>query len=188
MRRTQRTQKGPRISCFLPFTFSSASSVKQVRHFPFFLTNETSSLHSYPCLLSTPWRSSSRPSRLRGLIFGDGLRPLGGKGSPSSMTGSVCVKNLLHLGPPFTRGTRGNRFLHGIHDGPPLSGFRVSRHLGHICLEIVSNVFEIRKKSIVLKEDAVVSDVAVANGLENFRPDIGMVFNIVLFHFRPEPN
>src|SRR5689334_5906183 len=62
----------------------------------------------------------------------------------------VGMEHFLHGSPPFARRSRFQRHLHWLRPGPPLARLRVCRHLRHISLEIVADVFKIREKLFAL--------------------------------------
>ena len=60
--------------------------------------------------------------------------------------------------------------LHGLHDGPPLLGLRILRHLRHVGLVVRADVLEVREELAVPVEDGVVADVALRDLRQHLRP------------------
>src|SRR5579859_5893352 len=87
---------------------------------------------------------------------------------------SVGMEYFLHGGPPLARRSRLQWHLHRLGPGPPLARLRVCRHLRHICLEIVANVFKIREKLFTMTKNTVVAHIAGRDHRQHFGPDGGV--------------
>jgi hypothetical protein len=101
-------------------------------------------------------------------------------------TYSVEMEDLLHRRPPLPLSARGKRFLHRVHDGPPLLSFRVLAHSAHVRSHILTDVFEVAEEHALSKEDRVIADVALGDLPKNFGPHGLVVLLVREFRFRPK--
>src|SRR5208337_2526854 len=101
---------------------------------------------------------------------------------------SFGVEYLLHCGPPFTVCPRGEGFLHGVHDRPPLLGSGISSHFAHVCFEVGAVILEIREQEAVLVKDRVVSDITARDGGKHLWPCLVMEFPVIVQLSRPDAN
>src|SRR6185369_10560633 len=92
----------------------------------------------------------------------------------------VCVKDLFHIRPPFAFAARFKWLLHGLHNGPPLLGFRIGSHVCHISSKVTAVVFEVAEQSVILQKYRIVADITLMNHLENLRPDGGVISFVFL--------
>src|SRR5271156_1518873 len=90
------------------------------------------------------------------------------------------MKYFFHFGPPFPLFSGGEWVLHLDHNRPPFLGFRVRGHLCPIFLDVGSVILEIAKQEIVFEEDGVVTNVALRDHAQHFRPHSSMVSLVVL--------
>lgn len=97
--------------------------------------------------------------------------------------GRACVlramEDLFHARPPFAFTAVGKRSLTGLAELPPFLGLRIGSHLGHVGVEIVSNIFEIAEEiQVAVREfaevDRIIPDVAVTDHTQYLRPHGGV--------------
>src|SRR5580658_10741562 len=94
--------------------------------------------------------------------------------SKGGLSPSVEMKYFFHFGPPLTLFSGGEWILHWAHNRPPFLGFRVRGHLCPICLDVGSVILEIAKQEIVFEKDGVVTNVALRDLAQHFRPHSSM--------------
>src|SRR5437016_8657277 len=81
------------------------------------------------------------------------------------------MENLFHLRPPLALFSGRQRFLHRLHDRPPLLSFGIRSHLDPVTFQVASVVFEIAEEHAVLEVDGIVLDVAFQNLVQDLRPN-----------------
>src|SRR5271169_3584343 len=97
----------------------------------------------------------------------------------------VEVKNFFHAGPPLAFGPRLEWKLHGSNQFPPLLSFWISSHFGHVSFEIGTVIFEVTEQQSVPQVNGIVPDIAAPDHVQNFRPDLRMLFLVLLNCLRP---
>ena len=103
-----------------------------------------------------------------------------------SYTLSVHVEHFLHVRPPFPFGSVGIGCCLGFimaHHSWVVGSAAIFRH---VSLEVVANILKVGKEGIVFKEDRIIPDVALVDSLQNSRPNLRMVFNVLVVGFRLE--
>ena len=65
---------------------------------------------------------------------------------------------------------------------PPFLRHGIGVHFGHVGVVICANIFKIGEYQVAVKEDGIVLQIALGDGLENIRPYIGVEL-AVLFDF-----
>src|ERR1035441_6770588 len=83
---------------------------------------------------------------------------------------SIKMEYLFHPCPPFVFFSVCQRLLKWFHHSPPLLCFGVRGHLCPIRLHIAAVVLKVAEQNVVSEVDRVVSDVALCDHLEHFRP------------------
>ncbi len=99
---------------------------------------------------------------------------------------SVVVEGLFHHSPPLAVPAGFERFLAGNGKRPPFLVLGAGRHLRHIGAEIGAMILPIAKQQVfrLPQENRVVTDIAIADQRQNFRPDGGMQPFILRDHLR----
>src|SRR6185437_3660737 len=98
------------------------------------------------------------------------------------------MKNFRYVEPLATRLNIRQSLLHRIHDRPPPLCLGIRSHLAHISLVVAAMVFEVRNEKAVVKVNGIVADVAGLNRGEDRRPNLLVVFDVLLATFRTKPD
>src|SRR5439155_18272772 len=101
---------------------------------------------------------------------------------------SIEMENLFHLRRPLALFSGRQRFLHRLHDRPPLLSFGMRSHLDPVTFQVASVVFEIAEEHAVLEVDGIVLDVAFQNLVQDLRPNRRVVSLVIFLSSWLEPD